>query len=141
MVTINFYDKVEDSLLKFSVMVSLHNGKWVLCRHKNRNTYELPGGHREPDETILDCAKRELWEETGAIKYKLSPVCVYSVADEKTETFGMLYFAEIFEFEPLPQLEIENIEFFDELPQEPDTWTYYAIQPKLTAKIREFLNI
>ena len=141
MVTINFYDKVEDSLLKFAVMVSSHNGRWVLCRHKNRNTYEWPGGHREPDETILDCAKRELWEETGAIKYNLSPVCVYSVADEKTETFGLLYFAEIFEFEPLPQLEIENIEFFDELPQEPDTWTYSAIQPKLTAKIREFLNI
>ena len=141
MVTINFYDKVEDSLLKFAVMVSSHNGRWVLCRHKNRNTYEWPGGHRDPDETILDCAKREQWEETGAIKYKLFPVCVYSVVDEKTETFGMLYFAEIFEFEPLPQLEIENIEFFDELPQEPDTWTYYAIQPKLTAKIREVLNI
>jgi len=141
MVTINFYDKVEDSLLKFAVMVSRHNGRWVLCRHKSRNTYEWPGGHREPDETILDCAKRELWEETGAIKYNLFPVCVYSVVDEKTETFGMLYFAEIFEFEPLPQLEIENIEFFDELPQESDTWTYYAIQPKLTAKIREVLNI
>ena len=141
MVTINFYDKVEDSLLKFAVMVSSHNGRWVLCRHKNRNTYELPGGHREPDETILDCAKRELWEETGAIKYNLFPVCVYSVVDEKTETCGMLYFAEIFEFEPLPQLEIENIEFFAELPQEPDTWTYSAIQPKLTAKIREVLNI
>ena len=89
----------------------------------------------------MDCARRELWEETGAIKYNLFPVCVYSVVDEKTETFGILYFAEIFEFEPLPQLEIENIEFFDELPQEPDTWTYSAIQPKLTAKIREVLNI
>ena len=53
----------------------------------------------------------------------------------------MLYFAEIFEFEPLPQLEIEEIVFFNKLPQEPEKWTYSAIQPKLTAKIREVLNI
>lgn len=60
MVTVKFYDKAEDGLLKFAVMVSRHNGKWVLCQHKNRNTYEWPGGHREKGEDILTCAKREL---------------------------------------------------------------------------------
>ena len=27
-------------------------GKWVFCRHKERNTWEIPGGHREMGEAI-----------------------------------------------------------------------------------------
>lgn len=41
------------------------NGKWVFCRHKDRDTYEIPGVHRESGETIFETAKRELMEETG----------------------------------------------------------------------------
>ena len=147
MLEVKFYENVADELFQFAVIIAKSQGKWVFCKHKERDTFEIPGGHREPGESIEDTARRELREETGALKFELIPVCVYSVTGKNqinkngAETFGMLYFAEIFEFEPLPQLEIENIEFFAELPQEPDTWTYSAIQPKLTAKIREFLNI
>lgn len=28
--------------------------KWVFCKHKERETYEVPGGHRESGETITD---------------------------------------------------------------------------------------
>ena len=69
--SINFYDTVEDSLLKFAVIVSKTNGKWVFCKHKERDTLEVPGGHREPNESIIDTAKRELIEETGAIDFNL----------------------------------------------------------------------
>ena len=141
MVTVKFYDNAPDDLLKFAVMVSRHNGKWVLCRHKDRNTYEWPGGHREHGETVTDCARRELWEETGAVKYTLSPVCIYAVADDAKETLGMLYFAEIFEFGPMPQLEIEEIVLFDEPPEDLSRWTYNTIQPKLVAKVKEVLGI
>ena len=57
---IKFYDQVEDNLLKFAVIVSRSNGKWVFCKHKERTTYECPGGHREEQETILQAAHREL---------------------------------------------------------------------------------
>lgn len=76
---VNFYDKVEDELLKFAVILSRHNGKWVFCKHKERDTYECPGGRREPGETIEETANRELREETGALEYKIEPICVYSV--------------------------------------------------------------
>ncbi len=134
MLKVNFYQSIDDELLKFAVIVSKHNGKWVFCKHKNRNTYECPGGHREENESILETAKRELWEETGAINYHLEPVCVYSVEKDEEESFGMLYFADIFEFENLPALEIERIEFFDNLPAE---WTYPLIQPLL---LKEVIN-
>ena len=80
--SVNYYDTVEDSLLKFAVIVTKTNGKWVFCKHKDRDTLEVPGGHREPNEDILDTAKRELIEETGAIDFNLNPICVYSVTGE-----------------------------------------------------------
>ena len=47
MLEVKFYDTVDDSLLKFAVIISQSNGKWVFCKHKERDTYEAPGGHRE----------------------------------------------------------------------------------------------
>lgn len=134
MLEIKFYDNADDGLLKFAVIISKSNGKWVFCKHKERNTYEIPGGHREKGESILDAARRELKEETGAVDFTIKPVCAYSVkgktrvtenADD--ETFGMLFVANIHSFEEI-RSEIEKIILTDELV---DNWTYPLIQPKL----------
>ena len=50
MTEVNFYDEVDDSLLEFTVIISKSNGKWVFCKHKERDTFEVPGGHRETGE-------------------------------------------------------------------------------------------
>ena len=77
MLEVKFYDNADDGLLKFAVIISKSNGKWVFCKHKERNTYEIPGGHRENGESILDAARRELKEETGAVDFKIKPVCAH----------------------------------------------------------------
>ena len=134
MVEVKFYDTVNDELLKFAVIISQSNGKWVFCKHKERDTYEVPGGHREAGEDILETAKRELQEETGAIKFEIKPICVYSVTgktrvnDTGEETFGLLCFAEITEFAKELHSEMEKVVLMDELPE---NWTYPLIQPKL----------
>ena len=121
---IKFYESVDDDLLKFAVIISKSMGKWVFCKHSERDTFEIPGGHREPGESIIDTARRELKEETGAIEFNIRPVCVYSVTGKNDvnksgkETFGMLFFAEIV--------------FFD---SQPEAMTYPLIQPVL---IEEF---
>ena len=141
MLTVNFYDNVDDKKLKFAVIISKTQGKWVFCKHRERNTYEVPGGHREDNESILDIAKRELNEETGAIEFDIKPVCVYSVIGKtrvneniEEETFGMLFFANIDTFEDELHSEMEKIIVTEVLPEE---WTYPLIQPKLLAKALE----
>ncbi|MEE0913028.1 MAG: NUDIX domain-containing protein [Ruminococcus sp.] len=127
MIKVNFYDSVDDAKLKYAVIISKTNGKWVFCKHKQRDTYEVPGGHREEGEDILTTAKRELNEETGAVDFDIKPICVYSVDRGDTETFGMLYFADIRSFEEIHS-EIEKIIITDSLPE---NWTYPLIQPFL----------
>ena len=136
---VNFYEEIGDERLKFAVILSRFQGKWVFCKHRQRDTYEIPGGHREPGESILDTAHRELREETGAEVYTLSPVCVYSVTGKNRvnqtgeETFGMLYAAEIQRFSGELCHEMERVELFDDLPAQ---WTYPLIQPLLLAEYR-----
>lgn len=131
---VKFYEMVDDQLLKFAVIISKSQEKWVFCKHKERDTYEVPGGHREAKEAILDTAKRELYEETGAIRYEIIPICVYSVTGRNSinatgeETFGMLYYADIEEFASALHSEMEKIVLLDSLPEK---WTYPLIQPKL----------
>ncbi|MDE6591465.1 MAG: NUDIX domain-containing protein [Oscillospiraceae bacterium] len=126
---VNFYDTADDTLLKFAVIISKHNNKWIFCKHRKRDTLEIPGGHRETGESIDETARRELYEETGAVRFELTPVCIYSViSDDGEETFGMFYFANITEFERELHSEIEKIYLLDDLP---DKWTYPLIQPKL----------
>lgn len=73
MAIVNFYEEADDRLLKFAVIIAKSDGKYVFCKHKTRNTWEVPGGHREPGEIILDTAKRELYEETGAVDFEIQP--------------------------------------------------------------------
>ena len=132
MIKVQFYDRVDDQKLKFAVIITKTNGHWVFCKHKERNTLEVPGGHREPGEDILTTAKRELYEETGAVDFTIEPVCVYSVTASSNfdgrETFGMLFYADVKAFEKELHSEIERIVIQKDLPT---AWTYPEIQPHL----------
>lgn len=136
MTKVQFYDRVDDQKLKFAVIITKADGHWVFCKHRERDTLEVPGGHREPGEDILATAKRELYEETGAVDFSIRPVCVYSVTApwnfDGQETFGMLYYADVRAFERELHSEIERIVIRDDLPE---AWTYPEIQPLLMREV------
>lgn len=130
---VDFHQKA-DSPVKFAVIAARYDNRWIFVRHKERQTLEMPGGHIEQGETAEEAARRELFEETGALEYKLKPVCVYSV----DETYGMLYFAEVIRLGPLPQSEIADVKL---LGNAPENLTYPLIQPLLLEKIKHTFNI
>ena len=136
MLTVQFHDHAPDDLLRFAVILARYQGRYIFCQHRDRDTLEMPGGHREPGEAILDTARRELQEETGATAFTLSPVCYYSVTGptraqpEGGQSFGLLCLADVNTLGDIHS-EIARIVLMDTLP---DRMTYPEIQPALFAE-------
>ena len=119
--------QVDDSLLEYAVIITRYHNQWIFCRHKDRLTYEIPGGHREEGESILNTAKRELYEETGSLVYDLIYLCDYSVESDTKINYGRVFVAEVNTLGELPDSEIAEIKISKELPE---NWTYPEIQKK-----------
>lgn len=115
---------------RYTVILSFYQGKIMLSKHKLRDTYETQGGKIEPGETPLEGAKRELYEESGAIEFDLYPLCDYWYGKEDTgkKGNGRVFVANIKKLGALPESEMEKVEFFDELPS---NLTYPLITPVL----------
>lgn len=136
--TVEFYgfQSVCDELIKYAVIAARCGGSWIFCRHKSRTTFEIPGGHREPGESITRTAGRELYEETGATDFSVVPICPYSVTNDDGKNYGMLFLAEVTSIGNLPkEFEMAELKF---LSASPDNLTYPDIQPVLFGKATEF---
>lgn len=118
------------SKYKYVVVLSEYDGKILLSRHKERTTWETQGGHIEVGETSLDAAKRELFEESGAIDFDIEPVCDYRAWNENTGhgANGVVFKAVIRTLGKLPESEMAEVHTFNKLP---DNLTYPAITPLL----------
>lgn len=105
------------------ICVSKYKDKYVFSYNEKRKGWEIPGGHIEEGETWEEAAKREMYEETGASKIKVTPIAVYKISQ-----FGLLCYCEIEELKELPNYEMSKIIFSDDLPDNmtyPDTFKLY----------------
>ncbi len=121
---------------KYVVVLSFYQGKIVLSRHKERITWETQGGHIEAGETPMEAARRELYEESGAIQFEIEPLCDYWAGNSETNVgaSGVVFVAQIQEFTDIPtESEMAEIKLFDTLPKD---LTYGAITPVLFDKAR-----
>lgn len=121
---------------KYVVVLSFVGSRMMLSRHRKRETWETQGGHVESGETPLEAARRELYEESGALRYTIEPVFDYWAGDERTGegATGMVFAAEIEEVGPMPQSEMAEIRLFADLPE---NLTYPAITPQLFERLAE----
>ena len=78
----------------------------------------------------MEAAKRELFEESGAIDYSIAPVCDYwsGIEDMTRGANGMVFKASINKLGTIPESEMAEVRQFDALP---DNLTYPAITPVL----------
>jgi len=128
---------------KYVVTFARFQNKWIICKHKDRETWETSGGHIEKNETPIEAAKRELYEETGSIDFDIIPICDYWACDEPHETEnitwsnGQVFLADVKGMEKLPNNEMECVDFFDEFPK---NLTYPDITRKLLPYIMDNLK-
>ena len=120
--------------LKYVVVCSFYEGKLLLSRHKERSTWETQGGHIEADETPLQAARRELFEESGVQDATLWPVCDYLGFTDNGSAFGAVFMAEIHQLGELPDSEMQEVMLFDALPAE---LTYPNVTPALFAEAQK----
>lgn len=138
-IKIHFYDfeQIESKEIKFTATITRYKDSWVYVQHKERKTWDIPGGHVEEGENLIESAKRELFEESGASKYTIEPMCVYSVSIGNTISFGGLFFAEVETFSELPDMEMNKVEFFS---THPTNLTYPDILPVLQNKVEIYIG-
>ena len=104
--------EVDYEKIKYVVLLAEYRDEWVTIRNKNRTVWELPGGKRERNEPLLKAASRELYEETGAIDFELTPYGIYLM----NGSYGMNFHARIHKLGELPDYEIAEIRLCKSLP-------------------------
>lgn len=99
--------------IKYVVVITVYQNQLVIIRNKKRQLWELPGGKRENDEALIHAASRELYEETGAVSFELTPYGIYLL----NGSYGMALFANVTKFDDLPDYEIDELKFVARLPE------------------------
>lgn len=132
-----FHDKKDNKELKYVVIIARDSGGFIFVKHHSRKTWEIPGGHIESGEDPLDAAKRELAEETGALNFNVHEVCTYEVNRSGTPSYGVLFYAYLFDRKRELEFEIDDIRSQEELPKD---LTYPGIQPLLFFEVLKRLN-
>lgn len=123
---------------EFVVVFARYKGQWLYCRAKKRDCYETAGGHIEVGETPLDAARREFYEETGAVNYHLTPVFDYAVFRSSTCSHGQVFFAELRELGDVPDYEMAEVRLFANIP---DRMRFPQILPVLFDRLQGWLNL
>jgi len=122
---------------KYVVVCSFFNRKYLLSKHKIRDTWETQGGHVEDGETPLDAAKRELFEESGVSDAQIFPICDYLGYNSKRQANGQVFVAIVNSLNALPDFEMSEIATFEELPL---NLTYPFVTPILFKQAEKFLS-
>ena len=140
---IQSYNLGELGHYRFVVIFARYMNQWLYSRHRERSTWETAGGHIEAGETPLEAAKRELYEETGAIRFTITAAFDYSVhrakeCDSANLSNGQVFLAKIEELGSLPESEMCEVKLFDAIP---DKMTYPQILPVIYEKMQGWINL
>lgn len=134
--SLKFINKTSETM-DIVIIASIYKNQWVYCRHKDRKTFEFPGGKTENGESSLCSARRELYEETGAIDYDIKFVSYFELYINNQKKMGVLFLANIYKFSHLPGYEIQELLFTENTPH---NLTYPEYQNTLVSKIKSIIR-
>ncbi|WP_277613982.1 RNA deprotection pyrophosphohydrolase [Neobacillus muris] len=92
-VEMQFFRNAFNAEAKHVLVICQYGGDWLLTNHKTRGL-EFPGGKREEGETLEEAAKREAYEETGAIFEQLTFLAEYKVTDDQGSFVKAVFWGE-----------------------------------------------
>ncbi len=131
------YPAATQESYKYVVVCSNYEGKWLLSRHKARDTWETQGGHIEAGETPMEAANRELYEESGVEAAELYPICDYLGYRGTGGAYGMVFLAVVHSLGALPESEMQEVKTFEVLPP---NLTYPLVTPRLIEEAGKLLE-
>jgi ADP-ribose pyrophosphatase YjhB (NUDIX family) len=103
------------------IVIKDHDGKILLVKRTATNKWEIPAGSVEPDESVLEAARREVFDITGLSIGQLIPFAYYSDPvyhiecenGEKVQQYIMAFITEDYSGELLKSTEeISDMGFF-----------------------------
>ncbi|MCL2406446.1 MAG: histidine phosphatase family protein [Defluviitaleaceae bacterium] len=128
-----FYLYPTHEYCRIVVIFARYQNKWLYCRARERDCYETPGGRAERGETPMAAAKRELYEETGATDFTLTPAYDYTLHYSNTFVKGRVFLAEIEELSDMPSYEMAEVKLFDTIPNK---MRFPTILPELFKRLK-----
>ncbi len=126
-----------------SIIVENEKGQILLGKRTDNHMWGYAGGSIEIDETVEECAKRELFEETGLIADEIKLFMINSGKDahyiypngDEVSNVEIIYICKKYHGELKPQLEeIEELRFFDidEIPE---------ISPPICVVVNQYIQM
>lgn len=124
--------------MEYTVVVALiPDGRFMMIKHKKRG-WEWPGGKLHPGESPVECARREILEETG---YELIYPKVIMETGNGEGGRGYVIFAKLGNkvCEITDQM-TERVEFFEKVPEKEKLSFPHDPYDEVLAKLKKFRN-
>ncbi len=91
------FDDIPDELKLKAHAVCLYNGKMLLVNHPEWDIWSIPGGTRDPGESIEETLKREVKEETNCRVVDFRPIAYQKIVspDGKIQHYRLQYLCNV----------------------------------------------
>lgn len=118
-------------------VIAISDGQVLLVKNRYDKYWYLPGGGIKRNESLLDCARREMKEECGITPKNVIMLGVFTNSREYKSDEITLVYAEVTGQDIHQGLEVEKLEFFDinHLPKNTSPATKQRIEEYISGKV------